>query len=105
MAMRSPEVQLEGEIMTVFVLGINVGRNICSLVDLDISDAVLLRRGANKKMLIGLAAKLVPCVVDMAACCGAHYLGRIFAARGHPVDRARICVALCQGAERHHRDA
>ena len=32
-----------------------------------------------------LAEKLPPCVVGMEACCGAHHLGRVFAAHGHDV--------------------
>ena len=35
--------------------------------------------------MIGLAEKLCPCVVGMEACCGAHHLGRVFAAHGHEV--------------------
>ncbi len=30
-----------------------------------------------------LAAKLPPCIVAMEACCGAHHLGRVFAAHDH----------------------
>src|SRR3984893_11830289 len=71
--------------MTVSVLGIDLGKNICSVVGLDASGAVILRRRAKRETLIGLAAKLCPCIVAMEACCGAHYLGRIFAAHGHDV--------------------
>src|ERR1700732_391262 len=71
--------------MTVSVLGIDLGKNICSIVGLDASGAVILRRRAKRETLIGLAAKLSPCIVAMEACCGAHYLGRIFAAHGHDV--------------------
>src|ERR1700736_1983017 len=71
--------------MTVSVLGIDLGKNICSIVGLDASGAAVLRRRAKRETLIGLAAKLSPCIVAMEACCGAHYLGRIFAAHGHDV--------------------
>jgi transposase len=71
--------------MNVSVLGIDLGKNVCSLVGLNRSGAVLLRRRVKRETLIGLAAKLPPCIVAMEACCGAHYLGRIFAARGHDV--------------------
>jgi transposase len=83
--MGSPEAQPEGWIMKVSVLGVDLGKNVCSLVGLDASGAVVLRRRVKRETLIGLAAKLPPCIVAMAACCGAHYLGRIFAARGHEV--------------------
>nr|WP_256380977.1 IS110 family transposase [Methylosinus sp. PW1] len=67
------------------MLGIDIGKNICSLVGLDAAGAVVLRRRATRETLIGLAAKLSACVVAMEACCGAHHLGRIFAAHGHEV--------------------
>ena len=71
--------------MNVSVLGIDLGKNVCSLVGLNASGAVVLRRRVKRETLIGLAAKLAPCIIAMEACCGAHYLGRIFAARGHDV--------------------
>src|ERR1700730_44099 len=71
--------------MIVSVLGIDLGKNICSIVGLDASGAVILRRRAKRETLIGLAAKLSPCIVAMEACCGAHHLGRIFAAHRHHV--------------------
>jgi len=50
---------------SVTVLGIDLGKNSCSLV--------------------GPTAKLPACVVAMEACCGAHHLGRLLAAQGHAV--------------------
>ncbi|MDR3436356.1 IS110 family transposase [Telmatospirillum sp.] len=71
--------------MKVFVLGIDIGKNVCSLVGLDASGAVVLRRRSKRETLIGMVAKLPPCIVAMEACCGAHHLGRLFAANGHDV--------------------
>src|ERR1700732_3248784 len=71
--------------MTVSVLGIDLGKNICSIAGLDASGAVILRRRAKRETLIGLVAKLPPCIVAMEACCGAHHLGRLFARQGHDV--------------------
>ena len=69
--------------MRTSVLGVDLGKNDCSLVGFDASGAVVLRRRAKRETLIALAAKLPPCVVAMEACCGAHHLGRVFAAHGH----------------------
>jgi transposase len=44
-----------------------------------------LRRRAKRETVIALAAKLSPCILGMEACCGAHHLGRVFAAYGHDV--------------------
>jgi transposase len=71
--------------MTIAVLGIDLGKNVCSLVGLDETGAVVLRRRARRETLVGMADKLPRCIVAMEACCGAHHLGRIFAARGHDV--------------------
>ena len=69
----------------IAVLGIDLGKNVCSVVGLDASGAVVMRRRMRRETLIALAEKLPPCVVGMEACCGAHHLGRVFAAHGHDV--------------------
>ncbi len=69
----------------IVVLGIDIGKNVCSLVGLDASGAVVLRRRAKRETLIGVAAKIQTCIVAMEACCGAHHIGRLFAGHGHEV--------------------
>lgn len=71
--------------MQVSVLGIDLGKNVCSIVGLDAAGAVVLRRRVKRETLIGLAVKLSPCIVAMEACCGALHLGRLFAHQGHKV--------------------
>jgi len=71
--------------MDIAVLGVDLGKNVCSVVGLDASGAVVMRRKVKRETLIALVAKLPPCVVGMEACCGAHHLGRLFAAHGHEV--------------------
>jgi hypothetical protein len=56
-----------------------------SVVGLDASGAVVMRRRMRRETLIGLAEKLPACVVGMEACCGSHHLGRVFASHGHDV--------------------
>lgn len=71
--------------MQIAVLGIDLGKNSCSIVGLDDRGTVVLRRRARRDGVIKLAAKLKPCVVAMEACCGAHHLGRIMQAHAHEV--------------------
>ena len=71
--------------MDIHVLGIDLGKNSCSVVGLDPTGRVLLRRRMRRESIVGLAAKLPGCVVAMEACCGAHHLGRLLAAQGHEV--------------------
>ena len=67
------------------VLGIDLGKNSCSLAGLDASGAVVLRRRTGRQGVLALAERLPPCVAAMEACCGAHHLGRALQARGHQV--------------------
>ena len=69
----------------VAVLGIDLGKNSCSLAGLDASGALVLRRRTGRQGILALAQRLPPCVVAMEACCGAHHLGRLLRARGHQV--------------------
>src|SRR5919199_1504275 len=70
---------------SIAVLGIDLGKNSCSLVGLDAAGAVVLRRRARRESIVGLTAKLPACFVAMEACCGAHHLGRLLAAQGHTI--------------------
>lgn len=71
--------------MTIVTLGIDLGKNLNSVVGLDSGERVVLRRRVRRTTLAELAEKLEPCTVAMEACCGAHHIGRLFAAKGHAV--------------------
>jgi transposase len=71
--------------MDIAVLGIDLGKNSCSVVGLDGSGKVVLRRRMQRKTIVGLVSKLSPCIIAMEACCGAHHLGRVFSAQAHTV--------------------
>ncbi len=71
--------------MDIAVLGIDLGKNSCSVVGLDGSGKVTLRRRMQRKTIVALTSKLTPCIIAMEACCGAHHLGRVLSAQGHTV--------------------
>jgi len=71
--------------MGIAVLGIDLGKNVCSVVGLDEAGTVVLRRRIRRDSLIALVGKMPACIVAMEACCGAHHLGRLFTAHGHDV--------------------
>ena len=71
--------------MQIAVLGIDLGKNSCSLAGLDPSGRVVLRRRMCRDAAATLAAKLPPCLVALEACCGAHHFGRVLRAQGHQV--------------------
>lgn len=60
--------------MEIAVLGIDLGKNSCSVVGLDGTGQIVMRRRMQRDSVIKLAAGMAPCVVAMEACCGAHIL-------------------------------
>ena len=48
----------EEEGMDISVLGVDLGKNVCSVVGLDASGAVVMRRKVRRETLIALAEKL-----------------------------------------------
>ena len=71
--------------MTIVILGVDLGKTSCSVVGVDAAGSVVARRTMRRQTLIDYVTKLPACVVAMEACCGAHHLGRLFAARGHEI--------------------
>ena len=71
--------------MSIMVLGIDLGKNSCSLAALDEHGAVVTRRRMRRESIIKYTTALSPCVIAMEACCGAYYLGRLLEAQGHTV--------------------
>ena len=57
--------------MKIAVLGVDLGKNVCSSVGFDEVGAVVLRRRSRRDTLIDFVGKLPPCIVAMEACCGA----------------------------------
>lgn len=71
--------------MTISILGIDVGKNSCSVVGVDDKGSVIVRRTMRRQTLFEFVGKMPACIIAMEACCGAHHLGRLFAGRGHEV--------------------
>src|SRR4051794_12116384 len=71
--------------MAIAVLGIDLGKNSCSVAGLDGTGRVVLRRRLTRESVVRLAGTLPACVVAMEACCGAHHLGRVLREQGHEV--------------------
>ena len=71
--------------MDFAIVGIDLGKNSCSLAGLDVSGRVVLRRRMRRSSLESFITSLGHCVVAMETCCGAHHLGRESAAKGYEV--------------------
>jgi hypothetical protein len=76
--------------MQIAVLGVDLGKNSCSVVVLDTAGRVVLRRRLHRDSVIKLAAGLAPCVVAMEACCSVHHLGRLLLCGGMAQRRADL---------------
>ncbi len=71
--------------MDVSVIGIDLGKNSCSIAAVDASGRVVFRRRASRAGVLDIVRRYPGCIVAMEACCGAHHLGRVFADAGHEV--------------------
>lgn len=71
--------------MSIVIVGIDLGKNSCSIVGLDSLGTVVVRRRLRRDGVIAFASKLPACVMAMEAFCGAHHMGRSLAALGHEV--------------------
>lgn len=63
------------------VLGIDLGKDVCSVVGFDGAGKVLLRRRMRRDSILKLASGMPTCVMAMEACCGAIILVACFASR------------------------
>jgi transposase len=55
--------------MRIAVLGIDLAKNVCSVVGLDEGGRIVLRRRTRRDTLIALVSKMPACIVAMEACC------------------------------------
>ncbi|TVR78602.1 MAG: hypothetical protein EA405_14200 [Rhodospirillales bacterium] len=69
--------------MDVKVIGIDLGKNSCSVVGMDAGGRIVFRKRTSRSAVVALVRNHPGCVVAMEACCGAHHLGRIFLGDGH----------------------
>jgi transposase len=71
--------------MQITIVGIDLGKNVCSLAGLDASGQVVVRRRVRRENLLKIVAQLKPSMVAMEACGGAHHLGRLLRDGGFEV--------------------
>lgn len=69
----------------IAVLGIDLGKNSCSLAGMDATGAVVMRKRMTRDAIVTYAATLPTCIIAMEACCGAHFLGRTLGLYGHTI--------------------
>jgi transposase len=81
-----PTFLLEGEIMAIVTVGIDLAKNVFAVHGVDeTGKAVLVRPEVPRAKLMELIANVPPCLIGMEACSGAHHWAREFAQFGHTV--------------------
>lgn len=71
--------------MDIVTLGVDLGKNVCSVSGLDGTGNVVLTRRVRRYRLLSFLSGLEPCIVAMEACGGAHYIARYCLSLGHDV--------------------
>jgi hypothetical protein len=87
--------------MKIVMVGIDLGKNLCSMAGLDESGAIVLRRRMKRESVLPFTAQLQQCTVAMEACCGApsSWSADRYTRPRCTTDVSGICPPLCQGAK------
>jgi transposase len=67
----------------ITVIGIDIGKNSFHIVGLNSRGAIVLRQKWSRGQVEARFANMLPCLVGMEACVGAHHLSRKLKALGH----------------------
>ena len=72
--------------MAIITVGIDLAKNVFAVHGVnDTGKAELVKPKVPREQLLGLIAKLPPCLIGMEACSGAHHWARLFRQHGHTV--------------------
>ena len=86
---------------TVAVIGIDIGKNSFHVVGLDDRGAIVLRQRWSRGQIETRLANMLPCLIGMEACVGAHHLSRKLKAFGHDARLmpGEVCSPVLEGTE------
>jgi transposase len=92
---------------SVATIGIDIGKNSFHLIGLDDRGAIVLRTKLSRRQLEARLANLLPCLIGMEACVGAHHLSRRLMALGHDARLmpAKYVRPYSKGQKNDYRDA
>jgi transposase len=71
--------------MNLHVVGSDLGKTVFHLVGLDSTGKLMIRKRCSRTQLLAFTANLQVQLIGMAACSGAHFLGRALREQGHEV--------------------
>jgi transposase len=92
---------------TIATMGIDIGKNSFHVVGLDQRGAIVLRQKWSRGQIEARLANLLPCLIGMEACVGAHHLSRKLQSQGHNARLmpAKYVRAYSKGQKNDFRDA
>ena len=67
----------------IAVIGIDIGKNSFHVVGHDVCGAIVLRQKWSPGQVEARLANMLPCLIGMETCVGAHHLSRKLASLGH----------------------
>jgi transposase len=91
----------------IAVVGIDIGKNSFHIVGLDDRGAIVLRPKWSRNQIEARFSNMLPCLVGMEACVGAHHLSRKLNPLGHDarLTPARYVRRYSNGQKNDFRDA
>lgn len=91
----------------IVTIGIDLGKNTFHVVGLDTPGAITLRKKWSRNQLSQSLGNAPRCLIGMAACAGAHHLGRKLEKLGHQVRLlpAQYVKPYLKGHKNDFRDA
>ena len=91
----------------IAVIGIDIGKNSFHIVGQDQRGAIVLRQKWSRGQVESRLANLLPCLIGMEACVGAHHLSRKLTALGHDARLmpAKYVRPYSKGQKNNYRDA
>ena len=91
----------------IAVIGIDIGKNSFHIVGQDQRGAIVLRQKWSRGQVESRLANLLPCLIGMEACVGAHHLSRKLTALGHDARLmpGKYVRPYSKGQKNDYRDA
>src|SRR5438067_13711184 len=91
----------------IAVIGIDIGKNSFHVVGLDQRGAIVLRQKWSRGQVESRFANMLPCLIGMEACVGAHHLSRKLKSLGHDARLmpAKYVRPYSKGQKNDFRDA
>jgi len=62
--------------MNITTIGLDIAKNVFQLHGVDANGKTVLRKQLKRNQVLAFFAKLLPCLIGLEACSGAHYWAR-----------------------------